>query len=263
MAFPKIEGRVTVPSGGWSISVSETGPSVGPVTITLAAGDYYLTSTTALLSTLATAMTANGTLNGTYSGSLDDTSDDSATGKVTLSATGITTFAITWSSTALRDFLGFTGNVSGALTYTGTEQSEYLWLPNVGRTNPLSPDPPTTGYDLGLPETDFTMALAPSGHSRRLKYNTRYRETFEFLHVRGNKTRKALETIQNESFEKFYEDVISAGRPIRYYPSRADDSVYWTQFIADAEEMRALPVIPNWVGASSLFHIRHLMRKLV
>src|SRR5687768_7257565 len=130
MALPKIEGMVTVPTGGWSVSVTEDPAATS--TVTVAAGDYFPTSTTALLSAFSTALTSNSTLAGTYTVSLDDASD-SSTGKVTISAAGVTTFAITWTSTALRDALGFAGNTSAALTVTGDNASPYVNLPNVKR----------------------------------------------------------------------------------------------------------------------------------
>src|SRR3990167_2984753 len=108
MALEKYEGLITVPTGGWAVSVEEFTPNAGPVTVTVPAGAYYLTSDggagAGLVSTLASLLTANGTLAGTYSASLSDT-DAAATGKVTLSATGVTTFNLTWTSTTLRDTL--------------------------------------------------------------------------------------------------------------------------------------------------------------
>lgn len=52
---------------------------------------------------------------------------------VVLSATG--TFAVTWTSTDLRDLLGFTGNLSSANTYTATHTPENTWIPSRSRAD--------------------------------------------------------------------------------------------------------------------------------
>src|SRR5688572_13471622 len=113
MAYSKLESRITVPSGGWEVSVQEFTPNAGPVAVTVAGqGNYYLSSSTALLAQIATALDANGTLTGDYSCTVSST-----TGRVTLSATGVATFSLTWTDTDHRDALGFTGNLSGAASY--------------------------------------------------------------------------------------------------------------------------------------------------
>src|SRR3990167_5593249 len=149
MALEKLEALIRF-AASHSISVEEFTPNVAstPVVVAAASTDYFLRSTTNLLTTIGTNLTNDGTLGGTYTLSLDDTSD-SATGKVTISATGVTTFNVTWTSTTLRDYLGFTANLSGAASYTGTNQARFLWLPNVGRTNRMAPNFSSISYDMG------------------------------------------------------------------------------------------------------------------
>lgn len=272
MAYPKCEGPIVIPTGGWSISVQEFTPNAGPVTVTVAAGTYYLNTTNGanspLVTALKTALDGNATLTGTYTVSVDDGSN-SSTGKVTISATGVTTFNITWTSTDLRGVLGFTGNISGALTYTGDNQATYLWLPSVPRARILAPEPTTTTYQLGLRRVDLTRATSPDGRSVRMVYNTTYHDSFEFDFLTANKVFQSQESVVNESFEKFYDDVIGgSGLQFRYHRDRSDDSVYWTQVIEDAEEFRAEPMAGSgdrgWrQGASSLWGIRYRMTQAV
>lgn len=39
------------------------------------------------------------------------------------------TFSVTWNDTDFRDILGFTGNLSGANSYTATHRARYTWVP--------------------------------------------------------------------------------------------------------------------------------------
>lgn len=256
MALNKLEGRITVPTGGWSISVNEGG---GGVTVTVAAADYYLTTagsgSRSLLAELEFQL--DSLMTGAYTVSLDDTADN-ATGKVTISATGVGSFSITWTSTSIRDALGFTGNVSGATTYTGSNQARYLWLPNVRRANLMGAEPSSTSFDLGVQVEDGTFTMAPSGASKKLAYNRRRIDTLEYRYLLGNKSLLALETTTNESWERFYQDVIQPGYPFRLHPDRSSDSVYFT-WKADSTKagMGVEPIYPGWVNnASSQWAVR-------
>jgi len=92
---------------------------------TIAAGDYYLRDATASLSLLAamvTAMTA-----GSVGSAAAYLGEDR---KVHLAGSG--TFSVTWPSDALlRGLLGFSGNLSGASSYTATSISKLLWSPGI------------------------------------------------------------------------------------------------------------------------------------
>jgi hypothetical protein len=50
----------------------------------------------------------------------------STAGHITISHT--TNFSINWTDTELRDILGFSGNLSGANSYTGTYRPKYMWI---------------------------------------------------------------------------------------------------------------------------------------
>jgi ketosteroid isomerase-like protein len=269
MAYPKCEGPIVIPTA-WSVKFQE--PPGAVQTITIPAGTYYLSTTnganSSLTTTLKTLLDANVTLAGTYTVSVDDNSN-SSTGKVTISATGAASFSITeWTSTDLEVVLGFTTTTSGALTYTGANQATYLWLPSVPRARILAPEPTTTTYQLGLRRVDLTRAPSPDGRSVRMVYNTTYHDSFEFDFLTANKVFQSQESVVNESFEKFYDDVIGSGLQFRYHRDRSDDSVSWTQVIEDAEEFRAEPMAGSgdrgWrQGASSLWGIRYRMTQAV
>jgi len=252
----KLEGRITL-SSNYQLTITEVPAANATVTVATA-GNYYLTTSTSLLSTVATALTNNATLAGTYSLSIDDDADTS-TGKVTISATGITSFAISWAP-GLQDLLGFTGTQSGAASYTSTNQCRYLWLPSCSRTNILAPVPSSTSQYLGIRETDGVSTLSPSGYYTNLQYNTRYRDTFEYMPLLGQKVFIANEQTVNESFEKFYADVVGIGAPMRFHSTRDDDSLYWNVFFPDFGRFEPENMSPPWVGPKSHWRLRYEMR---
>lgn len=240
MALSKLEGRITVASAAaYTISVTDPG---GTSSVALTPGDYYLTSTTSLLSALAAAMTANTTLSGTYACSLDDNSDTS-TGKVTISA-GVT-FSITWTSSTIRDALGFTGTVSGASTYTSTNGSPYVWLPDQRRANPLSPDGGT-----GIQLTDATCTMSPAGITKIIKFSTRYRDSLEYRYLSGAKTWTTFERtgFGNESFQTFWTATIANGYPVRHHPDRSVDGTFKTWRVLKPQEFMVQPEFQGFVG---------------
>lgn len=52
-----------------------------------------------------------------------------------ISVEGGGVFAVTWIDTALRDLLGFTGNLSGEASYTATYAPQNCWLPTRSRAD--------------------------------------------------------------------------------------------------------------------------------
>lgn len=237
--LPKYEGRITVPTGGYAVSVTDSG---GTASVTLAAGDYYPNSSTALLSTFAAELTANSTLAGTYTCTSDDDTD-AATGRITLAASGGGNVSVTWSSTALRDLLGFTGNLSGATTYTSTGACKYIYLPNVPRAEAMAPD-----GSAGVAMTDSSVTVSPSGTSKILAYSTRYVNRLAFRFLTGRKTWTAAETYANESLESFYLATIAYGIPLRYHYDRATDGTYVNERIVQPQMFAAVPAVGGWVG---------------
>ena len=264
MALPKLEGRITL-AAAVSMTIVEDSGARNATVVVASAGDYYLTSTAAggagsLLATIAYELTTNGTLVGTYSVALDDTAD-SATGKITISATGVSNFAVTWVGTELRNLLGWTGDVTAtAATYTAPEHAEYLFLPGCGRSSNLAPD-----GDVGVERTDGTLAVAPSGAAVALQYSTRYVDVLELAHLKGARTWVSLETTANMSLQKFWRDVIGTGKPFRYHIDRSVDATYVT-WRTDEDGLRGFnpaPVVPGWYGASSIWSWRTNVLKLV
>lgn len=242
---PKLETIFSFDSAQ-SVSVDEGGGAVA-VTIASASTDYTLSTAgaaTALLTAIGSALTANGSLAGTYTCTLSAT-----TGKVTISATGIGgagNFSIAWTSTTIRNVLGFTGTISGASSYTSTEHAEYLWLPGVGRAAPMAPD----AYQ-GRPVVDVVTTLSPDGHVTVIEGDTRYDDTLDFRFVRGNKTWTPLETTTNESFQTFWAATVTQGLAIRYYPDATSTSNTVDYVAMPRPEYPLQVAVEGWVGSAT------------
>ena len=135
------------------------------------------------------------------------------TGKITIGALGGST-AINWTDTDLRDLLGFTANLSGASTYTGTNQARYCWFPTVG----------LSGYDGDLtqwfaPRSTSIPYRSPGGVTGGVEGSVLYdgRFSYELLPIADVIT---TSTTVYQSLEKFYEDVVHRTLPIRAFPDR-------------------------------------------
>lgn len=236
--LPKMEARVTVPAGGWTLTVTDSG---GTSPVTIAAGDYYLGE---LLTAIAAALNADATLAGTtYAAVLDDDATD-ATGRLTLSVTVVGNFSVTWTSTALRDELGYSGDLSGAASYQTTAAAKPLFLPDVPRTRMLVPD----GHPGRLIVASSTVVSPTTGDSRFFSYGSYRMDNWEHAQLSGRKTYATYEAYANESFESFWTTYIANGAPIRYFPDRGDDgtSVPWR--VVEASAFPAKEEIENVIG---------------
>lgn len=242
----KVEGRVTVPTGGWDVACTDE--SGGPTTVTLAAGDYYLSGTSGLVATLETAINAAMTQAWTVAiGAGED-----GTGKVTIGVGGDPAFsAISWTDTDLRDLLGFTGNVSSDVSYVGTNHARSLWLPDAPINSPYGANDP-------LEESDYRSVSSPAGHVSVVGSQRRSVQAYSWDMCSGAKTRIAQETTTNESFQKFWRDVILGeaswsslpGGPLRVYPDADVDATYET-YKVDGDllrEFRPQQVEQGWTG---------------
>jgi hypothetical protein len=264
LGLPKLESRIDVPIGGWSLELTDDD---GTVTVTIPEGSYYLNSvapggTVSFVGAVEAAL--NDGAGVTYEVVVDDDLETS-TGRVTITpSTG--TFGITWIDDEPRDILGFEASFSGVAVSISTKHARRLWLPNSGRM-PETPDPAfgEGTQDFGRPEADYLPTFAPSGASTTTVFNVRRVDTLAWARIYGRKTWLSDEQIVNESYERFWLDVMEAGGvPIRYYSYRADDLGYWSLDLdADASDMHPVPEVQGWVGKQSLWSFKCGVRKHV
>jgi len=153
----RLEARITVPVGGWAVSVSTSAPA-GPATATIAAGSYYVSD---LLTAFAAALTA--AVGGVWS-VVQSTIEMTATVKTTITLV-TNTYSITWTSTDLRDVLGFTGNLVSVGSATSTNQAIGVWLPDCPKFTPY-------GDNVWDRVSDLRASIAPRGGVKEIVGNT-------------------------------------------------------------------------------------------
>ena len=180
---------------------------------TVAAGDYYLrdgTSGISLLSTLETQIKSE-----VASASVFLT----RAGKVRITATP--TFTIDWTSTDLRDALGFTGNLSGATNYTAPNLSPYFWSPGVTESPQQAPLGSTGAY-----VTD--AVVAESASSVTVTEHNNWRENaFRFTYIDASRYHTTDE--DNGEFFTFWKNVISKGFRWKLYRLIDEDTASTTE----------------------------------
>lgn len=215
----RLEAQITVPTGGWTVAA--VGSSSDDATV--AAGTYYLaTLCTALASALSTA--TGDTVTVTVSDG-----ESNSTGKVTIASDA--DIALTWTSTDLRDLLGYTGNLTADTSHVSTNAARMLWLPDCPKISPYGDE------DAGTEQTN-ARATQNKGTVRVL-YGDRWTEIapgeLMWRGVTHARCRIAGESVPNESFEKFWRDGIlgegpggTPGGPLRLYWDADTDGTYTT-----------------------------------
>jgi hypothetical protein len=223
----KIESLITVPTGGWDMTVNEQ--IAGSVTVTIAdAGDTYYLSTAddeaeGLLATIKTELDADATLNGTYTVTMSAT-----TGVVTISVSGATFQnggAFTWPDTDFRDLLGFAGGeaTGGVTTASGTNASQAVWIPDCPVEGPFGVETAEVGWR----EYDAASTQSPAGDVVSTVYNSRQATNLTWQTVIAARARTAAESTGNQAYETFYHNCIfgslgwaSPGGPVRWHVDR-------------------------------------------
>lgn len=214
----RVEARFTVPAGV-SILATNTGVGGGASAVSITAGTYFISDLCAHVAARLNAVRTPATWTVTL---------DTLTGKVSINWTGAggTTFSIAWTSTALRDVLGFAADIVTAaqgVASVSPMQARGLWIPN----HPLNSD---VDSKQAPTETDQRDVETPSGDVVSLAGNRRYVHTnLMWEHVPINKVWISEEIVANESYEKFYTDAIdgsgnawfTTGSPLRIYDHRA------------------------------------------
>ena len=237
MALNAVLGEIQCPTGGWAFSVNAGGGG-GPIAKTLPAGSYYAKSATAGES-LVTAF--------------DDLVDDvaasvtvtfsSTTGRYTITNAHATdTCTITWTDTALRDALGFSGAttaVAALTSSTGAAQGEMIWLPNVEPSD-------LSGYlgSKGRRIEDVAVAITRSGGYVRTRGSNRWRQELGFRGLSAAKTWVGAETLVNESLEQFWIDCLHAGLRVRHLLDRSTtDYVQSIEFRCASLQLEPTPTV--------------------
>lgn len=244
MTRGRLEAQITVPTGGWTGSLTVTAIG-GPTAFTIAAaGTYYPTD---FLSTFQTNLDAvfGGDGAFTVSGSFGE----SGTGLVTISH-AVETFTLSWTSTNARDLMGFTGNLTPAATsFAGTKQMRGVWLPNAEIASAYG------NGDEGHTETDQGSTESPRGDVKTLSYTTRQVLPWvRWSHVQKAYARIAAETTTGASFEQWWR--YTQGGELSYFEVGSAVRLYWDASTSTYKTYRLSPrkgtemqrVVPDWDG---------------
>lgn len=236
----RLEGQIYL-SANWTAAFTD---SVGLTTVTINSGNWYILD---LIAEINIDLPRNWLV------TIDD--GEGGTGRVTITTTDVN-FSVTWTSTDLRDLLGFTGNIVAVSTaQTGTNAAKGIWLPDVVKWSPHGDE--DGGGDIGVLVTDKTQTVNGQGYVKTLVSSER-REIrgVRWQGVRQGKVRTRYETYANESFEQFWRDTQNGntvayfvpGSPVRFYPDADADSVYSVAKIVGLGEFDPQTLVPNWVG---------------
>lgn len=205
------EAIFTVPS---AITASVDGGS-GAQTVTWAAGSYTPTSFAAYTETALTAQAPPAA--GTWSVSLS--TGTTGTGLLTIArSTG--SYSITWTSTALRDLLGFVGDISSQSTYTATNQHAGLWFPDCPIMTALSPS-------RAHKQTDNRASESPSGLVITLGGTKKYQhKDISYSHVPKARLFEAEAATAGASLEQWLDDT-QLGDGHTWFTRGSAFQVYW------------------------------------
>lgn len=245
----KLEARVSIPTGGWDMTVTETGGGGASDTITIPAGEYYHSTvgdgSNDLPAEIAAQLNGSVTLNGTYTCTVG--AGESGTGKytMTVSGGGVTEMDVTaWDDTSLRDLLGYSGSEAAAATYTGDNHAKSLWLPTRGYFAEVDGE-----WD-GIHESDLQTQTSMSGHHWAVSGRRRRVLAVRWNALAKEKVYVVAETVTGESFEQFWIDAIygeaahtaKPAGPIRLHRDADTDGTYSTFNL----EGQAAPLWPRF-----------------
>jgi hypothetical protein len=205
-----------------------------PSTETISAGSYYLRSATASLSLideLEAALTSAGVT--TPSVFLDQS------GYVRITAGS--SFAITWTDTALRDALGYTGSVASTTSSVADRRSPLFWSPGWQAT------PETPAGVEAKPVPDTRLLSSRSGLTvRAYKTVTAYHQRLQWFQVPVDRVWGTGEL--NGEFKVFQDEVLWEARRFLHHPGIQENrgsssAVIWDTALGP---YKVRSIKPNW-----------------
>ncbi len=243
MSKGRLEAKITVPAGGWTGTIDDSGGG-GAAAWTVAAGEYYLTS---LLTAFAAALNVAATTDTlTVTASLGE----DGTGKVSVTSTGNGT--LVWTSTDLRDLLGYSANLTlvANTANTAAAQARSLWIADCPYDAPNEIFP-----WVGIVEADARSMESAGGRVYSLSGQKRFWTWLRWAVVAREHASQANESTTNESFERFVRDGVwgldaSWGTPggnVRFYPDA--DAGDWVEYaVSLPREFRPEHWADGWAG---------------
>lgn len=160
----QIEGQMTMPTG---ITITVTNSGGAATVVSFTAGTYF--PSTLITHIQAQLIAQRPPASGTWTVALS--TGTSGTGKVSIQCTDAVSWSIAWTSTTLRDLIGFTADITGVTTtQTGTKCARGMVILD----SPVRPD----GDPKRAPKvTDLRTTQSPTGVVLGLVGNAFYRHT--------------------------------------------------------------------------------------
>lgn len=225
--------------------VSWSDGSGGPLTATVTAADYGSPESVAAALQTAIRALAGGVGDGM---TVAVSAGENGTGKTTITS-GSGSASLTWTSTDIRDVLGFTAGFSGQTSATGSRHVKGLWLPDVVKYTKHGDS------DNGRRVTDLMQTVTPDGSVKSMK--GRYFDVHERIRwtgISGKRAKVHLEETVGESFERFWRDTqlgessyFPVGTGVRFYWD-ADLSTYVTGKLVGQSTFDPARMRDGWTG---------------
>ena len=236
----RLEGTFTL-SGSDTITFDDS--VAAAQVVTPPAGDYTITS---LVAYLVATVVGGGHWSITFSGG------ESGTGKITID-TSDRPFTVTWSSSTMRDLMGFAANISAvSAAQIGTKQCRGVWLPDVEKWTPHGDD--DGNGSAFVRNVAGTSMMNGTGAMKTIIDSSWYTYTVRWQGVSRARAKLIGVSTTYESFERFWGDtqlsdvsLFSAGSPIRIYWD-ADAATYTTVKVAAFDRFDPVRMVENWVG---------------
>ena len=157
---------------------------------------------------------------------------------------------VEWNNTVIRDMLGFTGDLTGAATYTSTNACQALWLPD-------SQYQSLNGQKSGWWEFDDQELESPGGQVFQINGEKKKINEVTYVALSRAKTWAENEANTNESWESFLLNGVRKGKGwatgrLRWYPDETDDATYFTYKLNKGAEYKPAQIKRNWTGGWSV-----------
>lgn len=202
-------------------------------------GNFYLRHATAAISLLAKMVTEMGAAG---------VGSPAATMRQNLRVrlAGAANFTVTWNTTALRDALGFTGNLSGQSSYDAPNPSPLIWAPGY----PATPRTRTSKAGYIVPHTTFHAA--DDGTTVETQhFGSELWQELEWRTLLAGRMSVADSADNGDTLEGLYESVLQFGYRLMYHQSVTTASsptseLAWNDSTAFGPYQPRKPFDPDW-----------------
>lgn len=245
----RLEAYLTT-DAAWSVTVETTTIASTPVSVMASGASDYTRGIAGALEDALNAVDVSVTWTVTPS------FGEAGTGLVTIDCDEAS-WSITWTSTNLRDVLGFAGNISAVSTaQTGTLAAKGVFLPDCPKHTPHGDG------DDGDEVSDLLYTMAPDGTAHTVSGTSMTTNHVRWSHLSRKRARISGEVVDGESWQQFWRDChrgdlayCDVGTQVRLIwdadlaPGVSNNAVYK---IVDKARAGEITTVQNWNGLYTL-----------